>query len=59
MKKPKYTYKMARMCLPIIHMKSRKTQRYIDWVKVFILASCIAWWVGIIWLILAYKGGDA
>ena len=57
MKKPKYNYKMARMGLPIIHMPKRKPQRQICWCRVIPLASCVALWVAVIWLLV--KGGAA
>ena len=46
----------TKLPLPIILMTP---PRHIDWTKVFIFSSCIAWWVGLIWLILDYKGGAA
>jgi hypothetical protein len=55
----KHTIKKARIGLPIIHMPSRHPQRYIRWDRIFILASAIAWWVGIIWVIIQYKGGES
>jgi len=55
----KYTQKRNRIGLPIIHMPRRRPQRYIRWDRVFILASAIAWWVGLIWCYLQYKGGAA
>lgn len=51
--------KKARISLPIIHMPRRHPQRYIRWDRVFILASAIAWWVGLIWCYIRYKGGAA
>lgn len=57
MKKQKYNYKMARMGLPIIHMPKRKPQRQICWCRVIPLASCVALWVAVIWLLV--KGGIA
>ena len=56
--KRKTQLKKARIGLPIIHMPRRRPQRYIRWDRIFILASAIAWWVGIIWIIIQHKGGE-
>lgn len=57
--KRKTQLKKARIGLPIIHMPRRRHQRHIRWDRVFILASAIAWWVGLIWCYIQYKGGAA
>jgi hypothetical protein len=43
--------------LPIICPPSR--QRYIRWDRIALIAAVIAWWVGLIWCYIKYKGGAA